>query len=117
MISEVHGQRVLTHVPDGPALSSEDAAVDVIGTAFGEDAGVVVVPAESVAPEFFALGTRVAGEVVRKFQMYRIRLVVLGDISAHLAASDAFRAFVHEANRGRDLWFVPDEAALVAKME
>lgn len=117
MISEVHGKRVLTHVPDGPALGSEDDAVDVLGLAFSEDANVVVVPAEHVAPDFFTLSTRVAGDVVRKFAMYRIRLVVLGDITAHLAASDAFRAFVHETNRGRDIWFVPDEEALAAKLE
>jgi len=58
----------------------------------------------------------VAGDVVRKFQMYRIRLVVLGDVSTHLAASDAFRSFVHETNRGGDLWFVADEEELAAKL-
>ena len=115
-ISEVHGQRVLTAAPERPTLGSEQDAVDLIGLAYGEEADVVVVPADRVAEDFYRLGTRVAGDVVRKFAGYRVRLVVLGDIARHLDASDAFRAFVHEINQGRDIWFVPDEAELAAKL-
>jgi hypothetical protein len=110
-ISETHGQRVLTVTPDAPALGSEAAALDLIGLAFGERADLVVVPVEHVDPAFFTLSTRIAGDVVRKFAGYRIRLVVLGDLGEHLA-SDSFRAFVHEINRGSDIWFLDDRAAL-----
>ena len=116
MISEIQGHRVLTYDHDEPTLGSERAATDLIGDAFGEQADVVVVPADRVMPEFYTLSTRVAGEVVRKFQMYHIRLVVLGDITAHVEASEAFRAFVHEINRGSDIWFVRDEQELSAKL-
>jgi hypothetical protein len=116
MISEVQGKRVLTYEHDRPTLASEQDAVDLIGDAFGEEANVVVVPADRVAPEFYRLSTRVAGEVVRTFQMYRIRLVILGDVTAHVEASDAFRAFVAEINRGTDIWFVPSEAELSLKL-
>lgn len=115
-ISSVGGQRVLTVAPDTPALGSEQDAVDLLGEAFGHEATVVVVPADRVAADFYRLRTRVAGDVVRKFQLYRVRLVILGDITEHLAASDAFRSFVHETNKGGDLWFVPDEAELAAKL-
>jgi hypothetical protein len=115
-ISAVHGRRVLAVAPESPALGSEQNAVDLLGEAFGHDATVVVVPADRVAADFYRLRTRVAGDVVRKFQMYQVRLVVLGDISAHLAGSEAFRAFAHEANKGRDIWFVQDNAELEAKL-
>lgn len=115
-ITEIHGKRVLTYGQAGPTLRGEDDATDLIGAAFSEEAVVVVVPADRVAPDFYTLSTRVAGEVVRKFQMYGIRLVVLGDITARLAASDAFRAFVHEINKGRDIWFVPGDEELAAKL-
>jgi hypothetical protein len=114
-IVETHGVRVLHVEPDGPALGSEADAVDLIGQAFGEDASVVVVPAGRVDERFFTLSTRVAGDVVRKFAAYRIRLVVLGDISAYLT-SDSFRAFVHEINRGTDIWFLDDRADLDARL-
>ncbi len=107
---------VFTYDGDEPTLGSEQDATDLIGQAFGEGVDVVVVPADRVAPEFYTLSTRVAGEVVRKFQMYRIRLVVLGDITEHVEASEAFRAFVHEINRGSDIWFLRDEEELAAKL-
>lgn len=110
-ISETHGVRVLTVEPDRPTLGSEADAVDLVGLAFGERADLVVVPVECVHPDFFTLSTRVAGDVVRKFAGYRIRLVVLGDLGERLA-SDSFRAFVHEINRGTDIWFLGDRAAL-----
>ncbi len=116
MISEIHGQRVYTYDTEQPILGSESDATDLIGAAFGEQADVVVVPADRVAPDFYTLSTRVAGEVTRKFQMYHVRLVVLGDITAHLDASDAFRAFVHEINRGSDVWFLSGERELSAKL-
>lgn len=116
VISRIADKQVLTYRGDQLTLGSEQDAVDLIGDAFGEHADIVVVPADRVAADFYTLSTRVAGEVVRKFAMYHIRLVVLGDITPHLEASDAFRAFVHEINRGNDIWFVADEAELTAKL-
>ncbi|OLF17456.1 DUF4180 domain-containing protein [Actinophytocola xanthii] len=110
-ITESHGHRVLT-VADDVALGGEDEAVDLIGLAFGEQADVVAVPAELVDERFYELRTRVAGDVVRKFAAYQIRLVVLGDLTGRLAASDSLRAFVYEANRGRDIWFLADRTEL-----
>jgi hypothetical protein len=108
---ETHGVRVLTVEPEVATLGSEDDAVELIGQAYGEEADVVVVPVARVDERFFALRTRVAGDVVRKFAAYRIRLVVLGDLGTHLE-SESFRAFVHEINKGTDIWFLPDRAAL-----
>ncbi len=110
-ISETHGVRVLTVTPATPTLASEADALDLIGQAFNEAATVVVVPADRVDVRFFTLSTRVAGDVVRKFAAYQVRLVVLGDITAHLA-TDSFRAFVHEINKGTDIWFLADRAEL-----
>jgi hypothetical protein len=116
VISQIADKKVLTYRGDQLTLGSEQDAVDLVGDAFGEHADIVVVPADRVAPDFYALSTRVAGDVVRKFAMYQVRLVVLGDVTEHLEASDAFRAFVHEINRGKDIWFVADEAELAAKL-
>jgi len=76
------------------------------------EATVVVLPVSRLHPDFFVLRTGVAGEIVQKFVMYRVPVVVLGDISGRLAASPMFRAFVYEANRGKDVWFVADSAEL-----
>jgi hypothetical protein len=101
-----HGVAVLVCAPDGPMLRTETDATDVIGDAFGLGAELVALPVERLADDFFALRTGLAGAVVQKFVNYRIRLVIVGDISAHVERSTALRDFVHEANRGNQLWFV-----------
>ncbi|MFY1619552.1 DUF4180 domain-containing protein [Micromonospora sp. WMMD736] len=105
------GVPVLVCDPAGPLIATEQDALDLIGAAF-LGAQVVAVPANRLDDRFFALGTRFAGEVMQKFVNYRLRLAVVGDISAQLAGSSALRALVHESNRGEQIWFVPDLDAL-----
>lgn len=115
-VMRLHGVGVLRCAPDGPRLDGESAALDLIGDAMGRDAQVVAVPAERVAEEFFRLRSGVAGAVMQKFVNYRLRLVVVGDVSHHVAASTALRDFVHETNRGGHIWFLADLDALEEKL-
>ncbi|MFF3872786.1 DUF4180 domain-containing protein [Streptomyces sp. NPDC001978] len=108
--------RVLRCALAGPFLDSESTALDLIGDAIGRDAQLVAVPVERIADEFFRLRSGVAGAVVQKFANYRLRLAVLGDISAHVSASEALRDFVYEANRGDQLWFLADSDALEERL-
>ena len=103
---ELHGVRVLECVPDGAKLQTYRDAVDLVGKAFENSATLIVIPVECLDDEFFQLKTRIAGELIQKFVQYRRRLAIVGDISRHLAESSALRAFVIEANRGKDVWFV-----------
>lgn len=113
----VNGIKVLVLDQAGPALSSEADALDVIGQTYGSEIDAIIIPAERFAPEFFTLSTRLAGGFMQKFQNYRMRLVVLGDIGAHMAQSQALADFVGETNRvGRHL-FVADRAALVDRLK
>ncbi|MGW0630434.1 DUF4180 domain-containing protein [Streptomyces sp. NPDC002758] len=108
--------RVLRCALAGPLLDSESTALDLIGDAIGRDAQLVAVPVERIVDEFFRLRSGVAGAVVQKFANYRLRLAVLGDISAHVSASEALRDFVYEANRGDQLWFLADSDALEERL-
>jgi len=69
-----------------------------------------------LADDFFDLSTRLAGEFVQKFVNYGVALAIVGDISAHVAASTALRDSVTESNRGRHLWFAGDLEALAARL-
>lgn len=93
---------------DGPALDP----TDLVAQALGEQADLMSVPVSRLADGFFDLRTGVAGQYAQKFVNYRVRLAVIGDISAHTERSEALRAFVGESNRGRQLWFVPTQADL-----
>lgn len=115
LIQERAGVPVLVCDEDGPPVATVQDALDLIGAAF-QGAEVVAVPASRLDAGFFTLGTRLAGEIMQKFVTYRLRLAVIGDISRHLAASPALRALVGESNRSGHIWFLPDLAALDARL-
>lgn len=106
---------VLVCDADGALITTVQDALDLIGAAF-QCAEVVAVPAARLDDRFFTLRTGLAGEIMQKFVNYQIRLVIVGDISRHLAASQALRDLVHESNRGRQVWFVNDLDALDARL-
>jgi len=110
------GQPALVLDTEGPLLRTEDDARDVIQETFGTGIELAVVPVERLDPDFFVLRTGVAGVFVQKLVQYRLRLAVVGDITAQTAASDALRDWVREVNRGRDILFVADTAALEARL-
>jgi hypothetical protein len=107
-LTTMQGMQILVCAPDGEKLKSEREAVDLIGEALQQGASVILVPVERLEDDFFQLKTGLAGHIVQKFVTYRRRLVILGDISGHVAQSRAFRDFVSEANRGMQVWFLPD---------
>lgn len=115
-ISTLHGVRILQCAADGPRLESERDAVEVIGNALSARANLVIVPVSRLGDGFFSLKTRIAGEIIQKFVNYDLRLVILGDIAGHVAASDALRDFVNETNRGRQVWFLADRSELESRL-
>ena len=112
----LNGARIWLCDAQGAALSSARDATDIIGDAYGAEVAVIALPAARLTDEFFDLSTRLAGEFVQKFVNYGAALAIVGDISAHVAASTALRDFVYESNRGRHLWFVDDLEALAARL-
>lgn len=106
---------VLVCAPDGPALS-EETALDLIGEAIYHGAELVSVPAERCQDGFFTLRSGIAGAVMQKFVNYRLRLAIVGDISDHVASSDALRDFVYEANRNNHVWFVANQDELLERL-
>lgn len=102
-----HDERMLICAPDGPTIRSDRDVLDVIGSSFEQRAAFVVIPVERLDEDFFVLSTRVAGAIVQKFLNYRLRLAIVGDISRWLDSS-SLRDYVTEANRGSQVWIVPD---------
>lgn len=69
-----------------------------------------------LSDEFFQLRSGVAGAVLQRFVMYRIRVVVVGDLSHHTEASSTLADFVVESNRGGQVWFLPTMDAVEARL-
>ena len=110
------GMNVYELDPSGPVIVDGQSVVDIIGETWDQHADLLVVPVERLAPEFFRLSTGLAGEVLQKFVNYGYRVAIVGDVEAYLAASSALRDFVRESNSGRHVWFLPDRAALDARL-
>ena len=110
------GQRVFVCPMNGPCLDGEAAALDLMGRLWGLEADWVAVPSSLLGEDFLHLRTGVLGAVVQKFVNYRLRLAVVGDITEAVAASDALRDFVGEANAGAHVWFVVDLAELERRL-
>jgi hypothetical protein len=111
---ETVNDTVVLHLPGaGSPIAGGQDALDVVGEAWAVQAQVVAVPAARFAPAFFDLRSGLAGEFVQKLVNYRLRLAIVGDISAHVRSSDALRDFVRESNRGGHVWFLdgPEDLA------
>lgn len=112
----IAGHRAWLCAEAGPALGSSRDAADIVGETFSSKTRLVVIPAARLAPAFLDLKSRLAGEMLQTFVNYRRHVVILGDISEALARSGALRDFVRESNRGESVWFMPDLAALEARL-
>jgi len=97
---------------DGPPIASEADALDLIGEAGFSGADTLVIPVGRLAPDFFRLGTGLAGAILQKCTNYRLKVAIVGDISAYTAKSGPLRDFIRESNRHGAIRFVASEAEL-----
>jgi hypothetical protein len=112
----VHSLRVLEYSAEGPILDNDRAIMDLIGEAMANSAGLVVIPAGKFSPSFFELRTRFAGDLLQKFVNYRLRLAIVGDLSRTVSESETLQAFISEANRGAQIWFLSSTDELKQKL-
>jgi hypothetical protein len=102
--------------PAGAPIARESDALDLIAEAFGEDVTWIAIPVERFSPDFFRLRTGIAGAFLQKLTNYQLKVAIVGDLSAEIAASGALSDFVTESNRGSHVWFVRDEAEMEARL-
>lgn len=117
MRTEEHGGLLVQfHDVDGSVISTRDETSDLIGNAWVDNASVIALPVSRLDPAFLDLSSGFAGEITQKIVNYGLKLAVIGDVSAAAAASQALADYIWETNRGEHIWFVDDEAALIAKL-
>lgn len=100
---------------DGVVIGSLDDGIDLIGECFGTGVNTLLIPAGNLAPEFFDLSTRLAGEVLQKFTQYHIKVGIIGDFAD--VESRSLRDFIRESNRAGQTVFAatPGEALALMK--
>ena len=115
-VREISGQRIVLCARDGPVLSKPQDASDLISLAREHSASAIALPMQRLDPAFFQLRTGLAGEFLQKFVNYRVRLVLLGDLSELAAQSTALRDLIRESNRGSTTWFLADLVELEQRL-
>lgn len=113
-VETIKGKRVAYY--EGEPIAREMDANDIIGATYGLDVDVIAVPVEKFVDDFFWLSTGLAGAVLQKMQQYGFRFAILGDIGRFTEESPSLRDFVYESNRHGQTLFLPDRAALEARL-
>jgi hypothetical protein len=91
-----------------------DPAAFVVGC-IESGARALLLDVRALPPEFFDLSTGMAGELVQKLTNYGLRMAaVVPDPTLH---SPRFQDFAREANRGRQLRFVPTREEAIRWLE
>ncbi len=98
----------------GNPLESEQDALDIVGACYGHTVDWIAIPVSRLSPDLFDLSTRKLGAILQKFQNYSLKIAIIGDVSPHIEASNAFRDFVYEAQSGKSLRFSDDLETLRA---
>ena len=115
-IEQISGIRVAFVDTNGPPLKQEADALTLLGEMYGSEADWITIPAERLHPDMLDLSTRQFGLFLQKFMNYHARVAILGDTSAMAASSKPMADFIRESNRGQHVLFMPDRAALTARL-
>lgn len=91
---------------EGLVLTSVEDGLSLLGDLYYQGFDKIILHEENIAPEFFDLKTKLAGEVLQKFVQYRMPLAVVGDFSKY--TSKSLRDFIYECNQGRQVNFVTE---------
>lgn len=98
-----------------PVITDPQTALDVLMDA-KMTAGTknLVIHRNLVCPDFFVLGTGLAGEILQKYINYGARIAFIGDFTHE--ASKPLRDFIYESNRGHDVFFVATQEEAIERL-
>ena len=54
------------------------------------------------------------GDILQKFINYQVKLAIVGDFSVY--ENQSLRDFIYESNKGKDIFFLPNEQQAVEKL-
>jgi hypothetical protein len=114
---DLAGRYIYEYSAEGPPLGDDRDAVALVNASWNARATFLAIPVERLAADFFHLRSGLVGAFLQKLVIYPMPVAIVGDLSAHIAASKALRDFVYECNRGRDCWFVANIEDVAARLE
>ncbi|NLT94579.1 MAG: DUF4180 domain-containing protein [Clostridia bacterium] len=96
-------------------ITDVQSALDLIATVeYETGCSRIIINKSLICEEFFNLSTKIAGEILQKFINYRKKIAIVGDFSKY--TSKSLKDFIYECNRGKDIFFLPDEKQAIEKL-
>lgn len=100
---------------DSILIKDVQSALDFIATIqYETGCNRIIINKSAICEDFFNLRTRLAGEILQKFVNYNVKLAIVGDFSEY--SSKSLRDFIYESNKGRHIFFLPEEKQAIAKL-
>ncbi len=103
-IIEYKGNKIALLKSDKIIIHETQDALDLMAEAGFHNSHKIILNEKHLAPEFFDLKTRIAGEILQKFSTYNFQLAIVGDFSIY--TSKSLRDFIFESNRYGRINFV-----------
>lgn len=100
---------------DDILISDVQSALDFMMTVqYDTGFNRIIINKSAICEDFFHLSTKLAGDILQKFINYDVKLVIIGDFSIY--SSKSLKDFIYESNRGRSIFFLPDEQQAIDKL-
>ncbi|MBP2018940.1 hypothetical protein J2Z79_002356 [Symbiobacterium terraclitae] len=114
-ITRIEGTDVVLVESPEVIINTAQDALDLMATIYyNHECSKVIIDKACIAEDFFNLRTGLAGEILQKVSNYRFALAIVGDFGVY--DSKALRDFIHESNRGRHVFFVPDRETALQRL-
>lgn len=111
---QVDGVLIGELVTSEEPLNSSQDILDLLGSFYPEHVDALILHEADLAPEFFQLRTKLAGEILQKLVNYRVKVAIVGEFQKY--RSKALADFIYECNRGRQIFFVPTREDAVTRL-
>ncbi len=96
-------------------ITDVQSALDLMATVrYETGCDRIILSKSAIVEDFFDLKTRLAGDILQKFVNYYVKVAIIGDFSEY--SSKSLKDFIYESNKGKHIFFVPDEKQAVEKL-
>lgn len=85
-------------------IKTTEDALDLMGNIYYQGFDKIILHQKNIAPAFFDLKTKMAGDILQKFTQYRMPLIIVGDFSMY--SSKSLKNFIYESNKGTQVNFL-----------
>ena len=111
---DIKSVRIAEIITDEVVLKNLEDGLDLLGNVYYQGYDGMILYQANIAPDFFDLKTRIAGEILQKFSQYQMRLAIVGDFST--IKSRSLTDFIYESNQGRHVNFVATTAEALTRL-